>query len=122
MSKINVVIFGGLAALGLISGCASSTTGPGSGATEAVVKGSVEATGKKTEQVFMDMGIQLTGSQMKNGGNEREIKGKMGDTDVNVILDNAPDHTTNVEVEATKNFLNGDKTLAKQILSKIVQG
>ncbi|MBI3544697.1 MAG: hypothetical protein HY075_15615, partial [Deltaproteobacteria bacterium] len=56
-----------------------------------------------------------------NSGNERQLTGKMGDTDVTITLDNAPNSTTNVEVNAKKNMVNGDRDLASQILSRIVQ-
>ncbi len=94
--------------------------GPGAGAAQATVKGSVDEVNKVAEKVLQDMNIQLTGSSVKNAGNERQLTGKMGDNDVTIILDNAPNKTTEVEVQAGKNMVSGNKDLAKEILSRIV--
>ena len=108
-----------LAFLGLLAGCASSTMGPGSGAAEGVVKGSVDQVSNQTQVVFQQMNIQMTGSSIKNSGNERQISGKLGDSDISVKIDNAGS-TTSVSVDASKNAFNGNSDLAKDILNRIV--
>ncbi len=110
-----------LVVLTALSGCAGSTVGPGAGAAQGVVKGSVDEVNRRAEAVLGQMNIQVTGSSTKNSGNERQITGKMGDSDVTITLDNAPNATTNVEVSAGKNLVSGNRDLAKEILSRIVQ-
>ena len=105
----------------LAAGCANSTVGPGAGAAQAVVKGNVNDVNQRAQAVFQKMNIQITGSSSKNSGNELQLTGKMGDNDVTVIMDNAPNSTTNIEVDAGKNLLNGNRDLAKEVLTRIVQ-
>lgn len=105
----------------IAAGCASAPMGPGSGVAQGNVKGSVTDTNQHAQTVFQQMNIQLTGSSIKNSGNERQLTGKMGDTDITVTIDNAPNSTSAVEVQASKNLVNGNKDLAKEILSRIVQ-
>lgn len=107
--------------LGMLAGCASSTQGPGAGAAEGVVKGSVDQVSNQAESALQQMKIQVTGSSTKNSGNERQIIGKYGDSDVTVTIDNAPGSTSNVKVDASKNVFNGDRNLAQEILLRIVQ-
>ncbi len=107
--------------LGLLSGCASSTMGPGAGSAEGTIKGSVSHVSDQTQAVFRQMNIQLTGSSSKNSGNEHQINGKLGDSDIAVTIDNASGATTNVKVDASKNMFNGNRDLAQQILDRIVQ-
>ena len=105
----------------IAAGCASSTVGPGAGAAQGIVKGSVDDVNHRAQTVFQQMNIQVTGNSTKNSGNERQLLGKIGDTDVTVTMDNAPNSTTSVEVDASKNIVNGDRELAKEILSRIIQ-
>lgn len=103
------------------SGCASSTLGPGAGAAQSTVKGPIEEVTQHAQDVLREMNIQVTGNSTKNSGEERQLMGKMGDTDVTVTLDNAPNSMTSVEVDASKNLVSGNRDLAREILSKIIQ-
>ncbi len=107
--------------IAMLSGCASSTTGPGAGGAEGVVKGQVDHVSNQAQTVFKEMNIQMTGSSTKNNGNERQITGKLGDSDITVTVDNVSGSASNVKVDASKNMFNGDKNLAQQILTRIVQ-
>ncbi|HTL13408.1 MAG TPA: hypothetical protein VL588_13020 [Bdellovibrionota bacterium] len=103
-----------------VSACASSTVGPGAGTAESIVQGSVDEVNQRAENVFKDMKIQKTGDASKNNGTERQLMGKMGSTDVKVTIDNASSKTVDVKVEASKNAAQGNRDLAKKILSQIV--
>jgi hypothetical protein len=105
----------------LLSACASSTTGPGAGAAEGTVKGSVDDINQKAQSVFQQMNIQTTASSIENSGNERRLVGKMGDSNITVQIDKADNATSNVKVDASKNVVSGQQDIAKNILSKIVQ-
>ena len=106
----------------VMAGCAGATIGPGAGVAQGIVKGSAEEVKQRTQTVFQQMGIQATGNSMKNAGNELQLMGKLGDADVNVTIYNAPKSTSNVEVQASKNLIEGNKNLAGEILSRIVRG
>jgi len=112
--------FAGLLCL-LFSACASSTMGLGAGATQGLIKGSVDNANQHAQMVFSQMNIQTTGSSVQNSGNERQLTGKLGDSNITVTMSAAPSSTTNVEVDASKNALSGNKDLAKTILNRIVQ-
>lgn len=108
-------------AIVLLAGCASSTVGPGAGAAQGVVKGSLDDVSRRAQTAFQQMNIQTTGSSMKNSGAERELTGTLGDSKITVTMDTAGNSTTNVEVAASKNIVSGNQDLARQVLSKIVQ-
>ena len=118
MTKILTPIF---ALLLFIAGCANAPIGPTSGIAQGTVKGSVNEVNDRAQKVLQQMNVQITGSSIKQSGNERQITGKIGDNEVTVTMDVAPNSTTNVEVKASKNLVSGNKDLAKDILSKIVQ-
>lgn len=107
--------------LGMLAGCASSTSGPGAGAAEGIVKGSVDHVDTQAQAVLQQMKIQVTGTSTKNSGTERQITGKLGDSDITVTVDKAQGSTSNVKVEASKNVLNGNQSLAQSILLRIVE-
>jgi len=107
--------------LGMLAGCASSTSGPGSGAAEGIVKGNVDHVDNQAHAVFQQMNIRVTGTTVKNNGTERELMGKVGESDVTVTIDNGPGSTSNVKVAATKNAFSGNRDLAQEILLRIVE-
>jgi hypothetical protein len=57
----------------------------------------------------------------ENGGENRELKGKKGDLDVTIQLEQKSDKTTRVEVTARKNLAEWDKDYAQQVLQRIVE-
>ena len=105
----------------LFSACASSTMGPGAGAAEGVVKGSVDDVNQRAQNVFKQMNIQFVSSSIKKSGNERQLSGKMGDSDITITMDNATPSTTSIKVDASKNVVSGEQDVAKGILNRIVQ-
>lgn len=104
-----------------IGGCAGATFGPGAGTVQGMVKGTVVEVDQRVQTVFQQMKIQLTGNSMKNSGNERELTGMIGDTEVTVTMNNASNSTTTVEVQASKNIVDGKRDFAREVLNRIVQ-
>lgn len=104
-----------------VAGCASSSFGPGAGVTQGTVKGTVSMVDLRVQSVFQQMKIQLTGNSMKNSGNQRQITGKIGETEVTVTMDNSTNSTTTIEVQASKNVVDGNRDLAREILNRIIQ-
>jgi len=107
--------------LGMLAGCASSTSGPGAGAAEGIVKGNAVHVSNQAKAVFQQMDIHVTATSTKNSGNQRQITGKYGDSDVTVTVENAQGATSNVKVDASKNVFNGNQSLAQEILLRIVE-
>ena len=105
----------------MLTACASSTVGPGAGVAEAPVKGSVSNLNMRAQNVFQQMNIQSTGSSSANAGNEQQLTGRLGDSDITVRIDRQDANTSNVKVQASKNFVSGQQDVAKEILDKIVQ-
>jgi len=68
-----------------------------------------------------DEGIVPDASSTENGGNKRELKGKKGDLDVTIEMEQKTDKTTRVEVSARKNVAEWDKEYAQQVLQRIVE-
>ena len=66
-------------------------------------------------------GIVPDASSTENGGQKRELKGKKGDLDVTIQMEQKSDKTTRVEVTARKNLAEWDKDYAQQLLQRIVQ-
>ena len=58
----------------------------------------------------------------EKGGSTRELKGKQGDLDVTVHLEQQDTATTKVEVYARKNLAEWDKDYARTVLERIVKG
>ena len=66
-------------------------------------------------------GIVPDASSTEYGGQNREFKGKKGDLDVTIQMEQKSDKTTRVEVTARKNLAEWDKDYAQQVLQRIVQ-
>ena len=66
-------------------------------------------------------GIVPDASSTENGGANREFKGKKGELDVTIQLEQKSDKTTRVEVTARKNLAEWDKDYAQQVLQRIVE-
>ena len=75
----------------------------------------------RARAVMNEEGIVLDESNMENGGDERQFKGKKGDLDVTIDLQREGANTTRVEVSARKNMAEWDKEYAQQLLSRIVE-
>ena len=111
------------------AGCVAAAAAAGAGAgiylttrgAESMVEGSVNDLSARTRAVLNEEGIVLDESNMEDGGDKREFKGKKGDLDVTVQLERKSGSTTRVEVTARKNVAEWDKEYAQQLLSRIVE-
>ena len=119
-----------LAALVLpTAGCVAAAAAAGAGAgiylttrgAESMVEGSIDEVSARARAVMNEEGIVLDESNMENGGDERQFKGKKGDLDVTIDLQREGANTTRVEVSARKNMAEWDKEYAQQLLSRIVE-
>jgi hypothetical protein len=110
------------------TGCVAAAAAGAAGAiyattrgVESLVSGSIDNVAARTQTVMREMGIPLEGSSTDDGGAKREFKGKQGDLDVTVQLQQQDSATTKVEVYARKNLAEWDKDYARQVLERIVK-
>jgi hypothetical protein len=66
-------------------------------------------------------GNREDGQSTERGGEKQELKGKKGDLDVTIELEQETPTTTKVEVTARENMVEWDKDYAEQILRRIVE-
>ena len=104
------------AAAGAAGGVYFTTRG-----AEALVEGSVDDVAARADAVMSEMQIAKDASSTENGGDERQLKGKRGDTDVTITMQRESPTTTKVEVTARENLAEWDKEYAQQILQRIVE-
>jgi protein-tyrosine-phosphatase len=110
------------------TGCVAAAAAGAAGAiyatsrgVESLVNGSIDKVAARTQAVMREMGITMEGSKIDEGGAKREFKGKQGDLDVTVQLQQQDSATTKVEVSARKNLAEWDKDYARQVLERIVK-
>jgi protein-tyrosine-phosphatase len=110
------------------TGCVAAAAAGAAGAiyatsrgVESIVDGSIDKVAARTQAVMREMGITMEGSKIDEGGAKREFKGKQGDLDVTVQLQQQDSATTKVEVSARKNLAEWDKDYARQVLERIVK-
>jgi hypothetical protein len=107
------------------AGCSTSggqqKTMIGNNNAESDVKGDVNTISSNTQDVFKDMGINLSGSQIKNSGAQRELDGMSGDKQVTVDLSSNGNGMTHVEVTAKEGTLQWNQDYANSVLSKIIE-
>jgi hypothetical protein len=84
------------------------------------VKGDVRQVNQHAKAAFKQMGIRVTGSEMKESGKEQNLSGKSGSTDVSVNMNRSGSDTTHVEVIAHESTFKWNKDYAKEILAKII--
>ena len=109
-------------------GCAVAALGGGAAGgvaysdrgAQADVKGNVNQVAKNTQEVFQKMGIQSTGTQMKNSGSERDLDGKSGNNNVSVQITSTGPQSSHVEVISKDGTLSWNKDYAKQVVERIV--
>ena len=113
---------------GPATGCVAAAAAGAAGAiyatsrgVESIVDGSIDNVAARTQAVMREMGITMEGSKIDEGGAKREFKGKQGDLDVTVQLQQQDSATTKVEVSARKNLAEWDKDYARQVLQRIVK-
>jgi hypothetical protein len=118
----------GLASVGVgAAGCAAAAVAGAAGAiyattrgVESLVASPIDRVVSSSESVMKDMGIVQDATSSDNGGAKRELKGKHGDLDVTIQMEQQDTATTKVEVYARKNLAEWDKDYARTVLDKIV--
>jgi len=110
------------------TGClAAAAAGAGAGiyltsrGAESLIDGPIDQVASRARTVMNEEGIVPDASSTENGGENREIKGKKGDLDVTIQMEQKSDKTTRVEVTARKNLAEWDKDYAQQVLQRIVE-
>src|SRR4026209_153445 len=106
---------------------AAAAAGAGAGiyltsrGAESLIDGPIDQVATRARTVMNEEGIVPDASSTENGGQNREFKGKKGDLDVTIQMEQKSDKTTRVEVTARKNLAEWDKDYAQQVLQRIVQ-
>lgn len=118
-------------ALGLAAsatGCVAAAAAGAAGAIYATSRGveslvavPIDRVAARAEAVMRDMGIAQDASSSEQSGAKRELKGKHGDLDVTIQLEQQDSATTKVEVYARKNLAEWDKDYAHQVLERIIK-
>ncbi|MDR3607622.1 MAG: hypothetical protein P4M08_09605 [Oligoflexia bacterium] len=85
------------------------------------IKGSVSDVNSRTQNVFKDMGISVTGSQTKASGKEQDLTGKTGDKTVTVAMNEVSAGVTHVQVTAKEGALQWNEDYARSVLSKLIE-
>jgi len=119
----------GLASVGVgAAGCAAAAVAGAAGAiyattrgVESLVASPIDRVVADAESVMKSMGIVQDATSSEKGGAKRELKGKHGDLDVTVQLEQQDTATTKLEVYARKNLAEWDKDYARQVLERIVK-
>ncbi|HEX2250262.1 MAG TPA: DUF3568 family protein [Gemmatimonadales bacterium] len=111
-----------------MTGClAAAAAGAGAGiyltsrGAESLVEGSIDQIASRARAVMNEEGIVAEGSNTEDGGDKRELKGKKGDLDITIQMEQQSDRTTKVEVTARENLAEWDKDYAQQLLQRIVE-
>jgi hypothetical protein len=131
MTSKSIVPLRWLVALAVVlpmTGClAAAAAGAGAGiyltsrGAESLVDGPIDQVATRARTVMNAEGIVPDASSTENGGDKRELKGKKGDLDVTIQMEQQSDKTTRVEVTARKNLAEWDKDYAQQVLQRIVE-
>ena len=126
ISKLALLLSGALAA----TGCVAAAAGAGaagavyltSRGAESLVNAPVDEVASRAEAVMREEGIVKDAESTEKSGSKHELKGKKGDLDVSIQIQQQTENpaTTKVEVSAKKNEVEWDKDYAKQVLNKIV--
>jgi hypothetical protein len=110
------------------TGClAAAAAGAGAGiyltsrGAESLIDGPIDQVASRARTVMNEEGIVPDASSTENGGENRELKGKKGDLDVTIQMEQKSDKTTRVEVTARKNLAEWEKDYAQQVLQRIVE-
>jgi hypothetical protein len=111
-----------------MTGClAAAAAGAGAGiyltsrGAESLVEGSIDQIATRARAVMSDEGIVPEASSTEESGDKRELKGKKGDLDITIEMEEQSDRTTKVEVTARENLAEWDKEYAQQLLQRIVE-
>jgi hypothetical protein len=112
-----------------VTGCLAAAAAAGAGAgiylttrgAESLVESSIDQVAARARAVMSEEGIVPDASSTEQGGEKRELKGKKGDLDVTIEMEQKSSNTTRVEVSARKNMAEWDKDYAQKLLSRIVE-
>lgn len=88
---------------------------------ESLVEAPVDEVADRAQSVMGEMQIVKDAESTKQSGELRELKGKKGDLDVTIRMQQQTPTTTKVSVSARKNEIQWDKNYAQEVLTKIVQ-
>jgi hypothetical protein len=124
-------VFVWMATSAVLAGCAAAAAGAAGAATgiyitsrgaSGIVEGSVDDVARRTEQVFAEMGITVTGREIEteNGRREIEIKGETADLDVKADIESETATSSRIHVEARKSAVEWDQDFAKAVVERIV--
>ncbi len=89
--------------------------------SEIDVKKPLSDVGKKTEEVFKSMGIQVISNKLEESGAKQVIQGRKGENTVEVLLSQKTSDQTHVTVTAKKGLVSLNKDLAQQVIEQIIQ-
>jgi uncharacterized protein DUF3568 len=132
MANKLMALIGGALALGLVvpvTGCVAAAAAAGAGAgvylttrgAESLVNSPIDQVAARAQTVMSEEAIVPDASSTEQGGTKRALKGKKGDLDVTIEMEQKDSKTTRVEVTARKNLAEWDKDYAQQLLSRIVE-
>ena len=114
-----------LPATGCLAGAAAAGAGAGiyltSRGAESLVDLPIDQVAARARTVMNEEGIVPDASSTEKGGENRELKGKKGDLDVTIQMEQKSDKTTRVEVAARKTLAEWDKDYAQKVLQRIVE-
>jgi high-affinity Fe2+/Pb2+ permease len=88
---------------------------------ESLINGSVDQVAARVPTVMQQMDISQTGSSTDKTEAKREFKGKHGDLDVTIQLEQQDSAATKAEVSARKNLAEWDKDYARQVMEQLVK-
>jgi len=131
MANKSIVPAKWMVALALIlpmTGClAAAAAGAGAGiyltsrGAESLVEGSIDQIATRARAVMSEEGIVPEATSTEDGGDKRELKGKKGDLDITIQMEEQSERTTKVEVTARENLAEWDKDYAQRLLQRIVE-
>jgi hypothetical protein len=111
-----------------LTGClAAAAAGAGAGiyltsrGAESLVEGPIDQIATRARAVMNEEGIVPEASSTEDAGDKRELKGKKGDLDITIEMEQQSDRTTRVEVTARENLAEWDKEYAQELLQRIVE-
>jgi hypothetical protein len=112
-----------------VTGCVAAAAAAGAGAgiyltsrgAESLVESPIDKVAARARAVMSEEGIVPEASNVEQGGDKRQLKGKKGDLDVTIDMEQKSSNTTRVEVSARKNVAEWDKNYAQQLLSRIIE-
>lgn len=118
MNRIRKLFFCSL--LFVFSACAVAAVEYTDRGVKREVKGNLAQVNHDARDALEAMGIRITGTGMKNSGQEQDLTGKAGKTTVSITMTQAGPDATNVEVIAKEGTFDWNKDYAKGVLNRIV--